>query len=56
MESRIQFQHRKPDCFKGYTVVWQLELGSHETQKLGYQLKMLTNNQVHLNSPVRLLP
>ncbi len=45
MESWIEFQHRKPDCFKGYTAVWQLELGSHETQKLGYRLKMSTNNQ-----------
>ena len=45
MESRIQFQHRQPDCFNGYTAVWQLELASHETQKLGYRLKMLTNNQ-----------
>lgn len=45
MASRIQFQHRQPDYFKGYTAVWQLELNSHETQKLGYRLKMLTNNQ-----------
>jgi len=45
MESRIQFQHRKPDCFNGYTAIWQLELASHETQRLGYRLKMLTNNQ-----------
>lgn len=45
MESRIQFQHRLPDYFKGYTAVWQLELASHETQKLGYRLNMLTNNQ-----------
>ncbi|MHC5830169.1 MAG: glycogen debranching N-terminal domain-containing protein, partial [Nostoc sp.] len=26
MESRILFQHRQPDSFKGYTAVWQLEL------------------------------
>lgn len=45
MASRIQFQHRKPDYFKGYTAVWQLELASHETQKLGYRLQMFTNNQ-----------
>ncbi len=44
MESRIQFQHRTPDYFKGYTAVWQLELASHETQKLGYRVNMLTNN------------
>ena len=45
MESRIQFQHRKPDYFKGHTAIWQLELGSHETEKLGYRLNMLTNNK-----------
>ncbi|MEH2123513.1 amylo-alpha-1,6-glucosidase [Nostoc sp.] len=45
MESRILFQHRQPDSFKGYTAVWQLELASHETQKLGYRVNMLRNNQ-----------
>ncbi len=45
MESRILFQHRQPDSFKGYTAVWQLELASHETQKLGYRVNMLKNNQ-----------
>jgi glycogen debranching enzyme len=45
MESRIQFQHRQPDYFKGYTAIWQLELASHETQKLGYRVNMLTNNK-----------
>ncbi|BAY93388.1 MULTISPECIES: amylo-alpha-1,6-glucosidase [unclassified Tolypothrix] len=45
MESRINFQHRQPDYFKGYTAVWQLELASHETQKLGYRVNMLRNNQ-----------
>lgn len=45
MESRIQFQHRQPDYFKGYTAVWRLELASHETQRLGYRLNLLTNNQ-----------
>ncbi|MBE9003674.1 amylo-alpha-1,6-glucosidase [Fortiea sp. LEGE XX443] len=44
MESRIQFQHRLPDYFKGYTAVWKLELASHETQKLGYRINLLTNN------------
>ena len=46
MESRIQFQYRPPDYFKGYTAVWQIELASHETQKLGYRMNMLTNNTV----------
>ena len=57
MESRIQFQHRKPDYFKGYTAVWQLELASHETQKLGYRLNMLTNNQSTstVSAPVTLM-
>ncbi|MEB3180164.1 MAG: amylo-alpha-1,6-glucosidase [Nostocaceae cyanobacterium] len=45
MESRIQFQHKLPDYFKGYTAVWQFDLASHETQKLGYRLNMLTNNK-----------
>lgn len=44
MESRIQFQHRQPDYFKGYTAIWRLDLASHETQKLGYRMNMLTNN------------
>jgi glycogen debranching enzyme len=45
MESRIQFQHRQPDYFKGYTAIWRLELAAHETQKLGYRVNLLTNNQ-----------
>lgn len=45
MESRIHFQHRQPDYFKGYTAVWQLELATHETQKLGYRINMFTNNK-----------
>ncbi|BAY17891.1 amylo-alpha-1,6-glucosidase [Nostoc sp. HK-01] len=44
MESRIQFQHRLPDYFKGYTAVWQLELATHETLKIGYRINLLTNN------------
>ena len=44
MQSVIEFQHRTPDEFKGYTALWQIELGSHETQKLGYRLQMLLNN------------
>ena len=44
MQSVIEFQHRTPDKFKGYTALWQIELGSHETQKLGYRLQMLLNN------------
>ena len=44
MQSVIEFQHRAPDKFKGYTALWQIELGSHETQKLGYRLQMLLNS------------
>ncbi|MBO3464019.1 amylo-alpha-1,6-glucosidase, partial [Aetokthonos hydrillicola] len=44
MESRVYFQHRQPDYIKGYTAVWQLELASHETQKLGYRVNLFTNN------------
>ncbi|MBD2250601.1 amylo-alpha-1,6-glucosidase [Nostoc parmelioides] len=44
MESRIQFQHRQPDDFKGYTAIWRLELPSHSTQKLGYRVNLFTNN------------
>lgn len=45
MESRIQFVNRKPNLLKGCTAVWHLELNSHETQKLGYRLQMLTNHR-----------
>ncbi|MBD2342739.1 amylo-alpha-1,6-glucosidase [Anabaena subtropica] len=44
MESRIQFQHRQPDYFKGYTAIWRLDLPSHSTQKLGYRVNLFTNN------------
>jgi len=45
MESRLQFQHTQPDSFKGYTAVWQLELASHETKKLGYRLSMVIDDR-----------
>jgi glycogen debranching enzyme len=45
MESRIQFMHRQPNFFKGYTAIWQLELQSHETQHVGYRLQMLISNR-----------
>lgn len=45
MQSRIQFVERLPNYMKGYTAVWQLELGPHETQKLAYRLQMFTNNR-----------
>lgn len=56
MESRIHFQYRQPDYFKGYTAVWQMELASHETQKLGYRINLLTNNKSSsiVSSPVTL--
>ncbi|MGQ4650283.1 glycogen debranching N-terminal domain-containing protein [Lyngbya aestuarii] len=46
MESRIEFFHQKPDYLQGSTAVWQLEINSHETTKLGYRLQMYTNNRV----------
>ncbi len=45
MESRIQFVPRQPSLFKGKTVIWKLDLASHETQKLGYRIHLLTNNR-----------
>ncbi|MFB2919568.1 glycogen debranching N-terminal domain-containing protein [Aerosakkonema funiforme] len=45
MESRIQFNHRQPDFFKGYTAIWRLELPSHQSETIGYRLQMFTNNQ-----------
>jgi len=56
MESRIHFQHRLPDFFKGYTAIWQLKLESHETVKLVYQLQMFINNQPlsKMHAPVTL--
>lgn len=45
LESRVQFQHRLPDHFKGYTALWQISLGSHESLQLGYHLQMLIDNK-----------
>lgn len=45
VESRMQFFERQPDYFEGCTAVWNLELASHETQKLGYRLEMFRDNQ-----------
>jgi glycogen debranching enzyme len=45
MQSRFEFVHRQPDYWKGNTAVWQFELQSHETQKLGYRLRLMTNNR-----------
>jgi glycogen debranching enzyme len=45
MESCLQFQHCQPDFFKGYTAVWQIELASHETKKLGYRLLTIANDR-----------
>jgi glycogen debranching enzyme len=57
MESRIEFHHRTPDSFKGYTAIWQLELQSHESIKLGYRLQMLMNNRPvsRVDAPVTLV-
>ena len=45
MESRIQFTERQPDFCKGHTAIWQLELESHQTIRLGYRVKMLTDRR-----------
>ena len=45
MESQVQFMHRLPDQFKGYTAIWELEVESHRTERLGYRLEMLTNTR-----------
>jgi glycogen debranching enzyme len=45
LESRIDFQHHQPDVLKGYTALWQLELKSHATKKLGYRLQPLSNGR-----------
>ena len=45
MRSQIQFQYCQPSYFQGNTAVWQLELGSHASQKIGYQLQMLLDYQ-----------
>jgi glycogen debranching enzyme len=57
MESQVQFFHRQPDELMGYTAIWRLEIESHATQKLGYRLQMLTNNQPtsRVNVPVTLV-
>ena len=57
MESRIEFHHRTPDLFKGYTAIWQLEMQPHESIKLGYRLQMFMNNRPvsRVNAPVTLV-
>ncbi|WP_416673025.1 amylo-alpha-1,6-glucosidase [Egbenema bharatensis] len=44
IESRIQFYHRQPDTFEGYTAIWHLTLQPHETQALGYRLQPFINS------------
>ena len=57
LESQIQFTHRLPDYFKGYTAVWQIELASHASCQIGYRLAMLMNNRPvsRVNSPMALI-
>ncbi len=45
MESRIQFNERQPDYCKGNTAIWQLELESHQTIRLGYRVQLITNRR-----------
>lgn len=46
LESRIQFVHYLPAFLKGNTVIWQIHLESHETQKLGYRLHMFNSGRL----------
>ena len=57
LESQIQFAHRLPDYLKGYTAVWQIELASHASCRIGYRLAMLMNNSPvsRVNSPMALI-
>jgi glycogen debranching enzyme len=43
--SRIQFSARQPDCFKGCTAIWHMELNPHETIHLGYRVQLLSDSQ-----------
>jgi glycogen debranching enzyme len=56
LESHIEFIHCQPDHIKGNTAIWQLELQSHETQKLGYRLQPLSNgrNVSKVSAPITL--
>lgn len=38
-ESRIQFVHYQPSQIRGFKAVWELDLESHATQKIGYRLQ-----------------
>ncbi|MDJ0661934.1 MAG: amylo-alpha-1,6-glucosidase [Crocosphaera sp.] len=46
MESRIRFDHRQPDYFKGYTAIWRMALNPHETQSVGYCLQPLIDGKL----------
>jgi glycogen debranching enzyme len=45
LESRIDFLHCQPDVLKGNTAIWQLNLESHETRRIGYRLQPLINGR-----------
>ncbi|HEY9807741.1 MAG TPA: amylo-alpha-1,6-glucosidase [Halomicronema sp.] len=55
-ESRIRFDHHRPDYLKGYTAVWNLNLQPHQTEIIGYRLQMFINNRPAsvINPPVTL--
>lgn len=42
-ESRIQFLYSQPDLSKGNTAIWQIELESHQTLKVGYRVRLLSD-------------
>ncbi len=56
MESHLRFTHLPPDRIQGYTAIWHLQLGSQETQLIGYKLQPWTNQQPipHVSMPLSL--
>ncbi len=45
IESWIQFLDHQPDFCQGHTAIWQLELASHQTVRLGYRVELLVNHR-----------
>jgi glycogen debranching enzyme len=44
-ESRVEFYHRPPERFEGYTAIWCLSLEPHETQVIAHRLQPFVGNQ-----------
>jgi glycogen debranching enzyme len=54
MESHVQFLHTPPDHIKGYTALWDIDLASHESVRVGYRLQMLIDNEPASSVPAPL--